>query len=237
MTSKNVWIYRTDLWTASRSSQPRRLRRRRHSTATSARSTRPPTETSRQYVVVDTGFWIFGKKRLIPAGIVDPCRPRRPQGLRLDDQGPDQAGARLRRGHDHRPTTPTTTSTPTTTAPTGRSHRGTTDPSADLRPRSRPCTSPPPSPSRTRSLACTRTRPLRPASSRSSLPAGFLRICVSGPQGQPDPGGHPPCRPAARRLRRLNGHLWPGDEDRVRAALSGLLNARVSPACHEDVGS
>ena len=27
-------------------------------------------ETSRQYVVVDTGFWIFGKKRLIPAGVV-----------------------------------------------------------------------------------------------------------------------------------------------------------------------
>ena len=27
------------------------------------------TETSRQYVVVDTGFWIFGKKRLIPAGM------------------------------------------------------------------------------------------------------------------------------------------------------------------------
>ena len=33
------------------------------------------------------------------------------------------------------------------------------------------------------------------------------------------------------------GHLWPGDEDRVRAALSDLLDARVSPACHEDVGS
>ena len=28
------------------------------------------------------------------------------------------------------------------------------------------------------------------------------------------------------------GHLWPGDEDRVRAALAGLL-APVSPACHE----
>jgi ribosomal 30S subunit maturation factor RimM len=28
------------------------------------------TETSRQYLVVDTGFWIFGKKRLIPAGVV-----------------------------------------------------------------------------------------------------------------------------------------------------------------------
>ena len=28
-------------------------------------------ETSASYVVVDTGFWIFGKKRLIPAGVVD----------------------------------------------------------------------------------------------------------------------------------------------------------------------
>ena len=28
------------------------------------------TEASRQYLVVDTGFWIFGKKRLIPAGVV-----------------------------------------------------------------------------------------------------------------------------------------------------------------------
>ena len=27
-------------------------------------------ETSSAYVVVDTGFWIFGKKRLIPAGAV-----------------------------------------------------------------------------------------------------------------------------------------------------------------------
>jgi hypothetical protein len=29
------------------------------------------TETSRRYLVVDTGFWIFGKKRLIPAGVVN----------------------------------------------------------------------------------------------------------------------------------------------------------------------
>ena len=28
------------------------------------------TDTSRQYLVVDTGFWIFGKKRMIPAGVV-----------------------------------------------------------------------------------------------------------------------------------------------------------------------
>jgi hypothetical protein len=28
-------------------------------------------ETGRSYFVVDTGFWIFGKKRMIPAGVVD----------------------------------------------------------------------------------------------------------------------------------------------------------------------
>jgi hypothetical protein len=27
-------------------------------------------EASDAYVVVDTGFWIFGKKRLIPAGVI-----------------------------------------------------------------------------------------------------------------------------------------------------------------------
>jgi hypothetical protein len=27
--------------------------------------------TSRSYLVADTGFWIFGKKRLIPAGVID----------------------------------------------------------------------------------------------------------------------------------------------------------------------
>jgi hypothetical protein len=29
------------------------------------------TDVGRQYLVVDTGFWIFGKKRLIPVGVVD----------------------------------------------------------------------------------------------------------------------------------------------------------------------
>ena len=28
------------------------------------------TETDRSHIVVDTGFWIFGQKRLIPAGAV-----------------------------------------------------------------------------------------------------------------------------------------------------------------------
>lgn len=26
---------------------------------------------STDYVIVDTGFWIFGKKRLVPAGVID----------------------------------------------------------------------------------------------------------------------------------------------------------------------
>jgi hypothetical protein len=28
-------------------------------------------ETGGSYIVVDTGFWIFGKKRMLPAGVVD----------------------------------------------------------------------------------------------------------------------------------------------------------------------
>jgi hypothetical protein len=27
-------------------------------------------DTNRHYLVVDTGFWIFGKKRMVPAGLV-----------------------------------------------------------------------------------------------------------------------------------------------------------------------
>jgi len=32
-------------------------------------------DTSASYIVVDTGFWIFGKKRLIPAGVVERVSP------------------------------------------------------------------------------------------------------------------------------------------------------------------
>ena len=32
-------------------------------------------DVSNAYVVVDTGFWIFGKKRLIPAGVVQRVDP------------------------------------------------------------------------------------------------------------------------------------------------------------------
>src|SRR4051812_35748073 len=32
-------------------------------------------ETGASYLVVDTGFWIFGKKRMIPAGLVERVDP------------------------------------------------------------------------------------------------------------------------------------------------------------------
>ncbi|HEY4396193.1 MAG TPA: PRC-barrel domain-containing protein [Acidimicrobiia bacterium] len=32
-------------------------------------------ETGGSYLVVDTGFWIFGKKRMIPAGLVERVEP------------------------------------------------------------------------------------------------------------------------------------------------------------------
>ena len=50
------------------------------------------------YVVVDTGFWIFGKKRLIPAGVVQGVDHDDGKGLHRHDEGPDQGCARLRRG-------------------------------------------------------------------------------------------------------------------------------------------
>ena len=69
MVSKNVWTYRADMDTASQQAnlvgydvEAADGRIGNIDDAT--------TETSRQYVVVDTGFWIFGKKRLIPAGLV-----------------------------------------------------------------------------------------------------------------------------------------------------------------------
>ena len=43
----------------------------RRRTAESARSTRPRDEAGRSLLVVDTGPWIFGKKVVLPAGIVD----------------------------------------------------------------------------------------------------------------------------------------------------------------------
>ena len=54
-------------------------------------------ETEASYMVVDTGFWIFGKKRLVPAGVARRVDPQDQQGLRRDDEGPDQGSPGLRR--------------------------------------------------------------------------------------------------------------------------------------------
>ena len=69
MASKNVWTYRADLGTASGQAN---LVGYDVEAADGhiGKIDKATTETSRQYVVVDTGFWIFGKKRLIPAGAI-----------------------------------------------------------------------------------------------------------------------------------------------------------------------
>lgn len=68
MTNENVWIYRTAMGTATDQAN---LVGYGVEAADGhiGKIDKATTETSRQYVVVDTGFWIFGKKRLIPAGM------------------------------------------------------------------------------------------------------------------------------------------------------------------------
>jgi len=68
MTSKNVWIYRTPMATA-KDQQDLVGYDVEAADGHIGKIDKATAETSRQYVVVDTGFWIFGKKRLIPAGM------------------------------------------------------------------------------------------------------------------------------------------------------------------------
>lgn len=65
-------------------------------------------EADRQHVVVDTGFWIFGKKRLIPAGAIKQISHAEEKvfvGLTKDEikQAPDFDETR-RNDDDHRTT-------------------------------------------------------------------------------------------------------------------------------------
>ena len=55
-------------------------------------------EVGGSYLVVDTGPWIFGKKVLLPAGLIDRDRSRERNGLRLALEGRDQERAGVRRG-------------------------------------------------------------------------------------------------------------------------------------------
>ena len=54
-------------------------------------------DTGRSYLVVDTGPWIFGKKVMLPAGVVRDIDDEREKGLRRPDEGRDQACPRVPR--------------------------------------------------------------------------------------------------------------------------------------------
>ena len=65
--SDNVWKYRDTAWSDDSDLVGYDVEATNGSIGTIDEST---TETDTAYVVVDTGSWIFGKKRMIPAGLV-----------------------------------------------------------------------------------------------------------------------------------------------------------------------
>lgn len=63
----SMWDYRDSTWTVGRDISGYDV----EATDGSIGSVDAATDdVSNAYVVVDTGFWIFGKKRLLPAGVV-----------------------------------------------------------------------------------------------------------------------------------------------------------------------
>jgi hypothetical protein len=70
MSTMNVWTYRASLSTDLTNPSILVGYDVEATDASIGKIDKASTETSRQYVVVDTGFWIFGKKRLVPAGVV-----------------------------------------------------------------------------------------------------------------------------------------------------------------------
>jgi hypothetical protein len=69
MANDDVWIYRSGVETTT---EPENLVGYdvEATDGSIGKVDEATTHTGRQYLVVDTGFWIFGKKRLIPAGMV-----------------------------------------------------------------------------------------------------------------------------------------------------------------------
>jgi hypothetical protein len=67
MASKTVWTYRGDVDTSASNLVGYDVEA---ADGGIGKIDKASTEVNRQYLVVDTGFWIFGKKRLIPAGVV-----------------------------------------------------------------------------------------------------------------------------------------------------------------------
>jgi hypothetical protein len=67
MASKTVWTYRGDIDTSASNFVGYDVEA---ADGGIGKIDNASTEVDRQFLVVDTGFWIFGKKRLIPAGLV-----------------------------------------------------------------------------------------------------------------------------------------------------------------------
>jgi hypothetical protein len=63
-----MWDYRTDLGTLARDLVGYDVEATDGSIGKIDEST---VDVGASYLVVDTGFWIFGKKRMIPAGVVE----------------------------------------------------------------------------------------------------------------------------------------------------------------------
>ena len=63
----DMWTYRDSSWTTSHNLVGYDVEATDGSIGKIDEAT---NESSSSYVVVDTGFWIFGKKRLIPAGVI-----------------------------------------------------------------------------------------------------------------------------------------------------------------------
>ena len=70
MSTSNVWSYRSDLTATNNAPSQIVGYAVEASDGHIGKVDGASTETSRQYIVVDTGFWIFGKKRLIPVGVI-----------------------------------------------------------------------------------------------------------------------------------------------------------------------
>jgi hypothetical protein len=70
MSGTNVWVYRESLITDIDTATDLVGYEVEATDGRIGKIDKASTETSRRYLVVDTGFWIFGKKRLIPAGVV-----------------------------------------------------------------------------------------------------------------------------------------------------------------------
>ena len=64
----DMWTYRDSTWTTSNNLVGYDVEATDGSIGKIDEAT---NESSSSYVVVDTGFWIFGKKRLIPAGVIN----------------------------------------------------------------------------------------------------------------------------------------------------------------------